>query len=66
MVKVWPEAEHRNCARHIYANWHKKFKSDELEEVYWKVVRAYNLPEFNQAIKEMQELDANAEDAFQK
>ncbi|XP_076922957.1 uncharacterized protein LOC143584923 [Bidens hawaiensis] len=22
----WPNAEHRNCARHIYANWHKTYK----------------------------------------
>ncbi|XP_076933282.1 uncharacterized protein LOC143599133 [Bidens hawaiensis] len=31
---VWSNAEHRNCARHIYANWHKKFKGDELKELF--------------------------------
>ena len=29
-VQKWaPDAEHRNCARHIYANWRKKFKKKE-------------------------------------
>ena len=27
--QVWaPNAEHRNCARHVYANWKKKFKKE--------------------------------------
>jgi len=29
-VEKWaPEAEHRNCARHIYANWKKEFSDKE-------------------------------------
>ena len=34
-VKKWaPSAEHRNCARHIYANWRKKFKNKEWQKKF--------------------------------
>ncbi|XP_021979257.1 uncharacterized protein LOC110875368 [Helianthus annuus] len=63
---VWGNAEHRNYARHIYGNWHKKFKSDELKEVYWQACRSYNEAYFLEAIKEMNNLDREAVDAFIK
>ncbi|XP_021993413.1 uncharacterized protein LOC110890146 [Helianthus annuus] len=62
----WTKAEHRNCAMHIYANWHKKHKGDELKEVFWKAVRAYCEPDFKDAIEEMKELLTEASEAFIK
>ncbi|XP_076945346.1 uncharacterized protein LOC143616392 [Bidens hawaiensis] len=38
---VWKNAEHKNCARHIYANWHKQYRGEEFKEVYWRACRAY-------------------------
>nr|ABA98502.1 transposon protein, putative, Mutator sub-class [Oryza sativa Japonica Group] len=36
-VETWiPKAEHRNCARHIYANWRKKFKNREWQKKFWR------------------------------
>ncbi|XP_022041703.1 uncharacterized protein LOC110944350 [Helianthus annuus] len=61
---VWGSAEHKNCARHIYANWHKKFKGDELKEVYWQACRSYNEADFLEVIKEMNNLEPEAVDAF--
>jgi hypothetical protein len=60
----WNEAEHRNCARHIYANWHKKFKGDDLKGVYWRAVRAYSEADYRSAIDEMKQLSADATAAF--
>ncbi|XP_076925345.1 uncharacterized protein LOC143588129 [Bidens hawaiensis] len=37
---IWKNAEHRNGARHIYANWNKKFKGKELKMYYWQEMRA--------------------------
>ncbi|KAL3739543.1 hypothetical protein ACJRO7_020885 [Eucalyptus globulus] len=34
-----PQAEHRNCARHIYANWKKQHKGDALKNLFWRAVR---------------------------
>ena len=34
-VPKWaPSAEHRNCARHIYANLRKKFKNKEWQKKF--------------------------------
>ena len=40
-VEKWaPNAEHRNCARHIYANWKKKFKKKEWQKKWWRCAKA--------------------------
>ncbi|XP_050229266.1 uncharacterized protein LOC126678406 isoform X2 [Mercurialis annua] len=30
-----PEAEHRWCARHVYANWSKDWRGGELKQKFW-------------------------------
>ncbi|KAL2896769.1 Protein FAR1-RELATED SEQUENCE 1 [Bienertia sinuspersici] len=37
---IWPNIEHRQCARHIYSNWRKKHKGRELEKRFWRCVKA--------------------------
>ncbi|CAN6171229.1 unnamed protein product [Urochloa humidicola] len=40
-VEKWaPLAEHRNCARHIYANWKKQFKEKEWQKKFWRCAKA--------------------------
>jgi transposase-like protein len=35
VVQTWlRNAEHRNCASHIYANWRKKFKKKEYQKMF--------------------------------
>jgi hypothetical protein len=63
---VWNNAEHRNCARHIYANWHKSFKGEDLNGVFWKAVRAYCEADYNHAVEEMKSLSSDAAEAFMK
>ncbi|XP_076889475.1 uncharacterized protein LOC143540249 [Bidens hawaiensis] len=58
--------EHRNCARHIYANWKKMFKGKDLKMYYWQACRAYNEPDFNDAIKGMRDISTDAVEAFMK
>ncbi|XP_076909604.1 uncharacterized protein LOC143566939 [Bidens hawaiensis] len=64
VTEIWNNAEHRNCARHIYANWHKKFKGDDLKELFWRAARSYSVSDYNKAIVEMRELNADAAEAF--
>ncbi|XP_057791225.1 uncharacterized protein LOC131008359 [Salvia miltiorrhiza] len=33
--EVTPQAEHRWCARHIYANWSKKWRGEEFKKRFW-------------------------------
>lgn len=40
-VDKWaPSAEHRNCARHIYANWRKKYKKKEWQKKWWRCAKS--------------------------
>ncbi|XP_065871882.1 uncharacterized protein [Euphorbia lathyris] len=35
VAKLLPDAEHRWCARHIHANWSKRWGSGELSKWFW-------------------------------
>ncbi|OMO98677.1 hypothetical protein COLO4_13768 [Corchorus olitorius] len=39
-------SEHRNCARHVYANWSGKALNKEYEQAYWGIVKAGSEPEW--------------------
>ncbi|XP_050204899.1 uncharacterized protein LOC126677837 [Mercurialis annua] len=64
ITNVVPFAEHRNCARHIYANWKKKHKDPELKRIFWYAVNATNLPEFDSHMKTMKSEKPAAFDDF--
>ncbi|XP_048491511.1 uncharacterized protein LOC125492827 [Beta vulgaris subsp. vulgaris] len=44
------QAKHRHCARHIFALWHKSFKG-EFKLQFWKIAKAYNQADYNEALK---------------
>ncbi|OMO89793.1 hypothetical protein COLO4_19586 [Corchorus olitorius] len=46
VTKELPRSEHRNCARHVYANWSGKALNKEYEQVYWEIVKAGSEPEW--------------------
>ena len=49
-MRRWaPIAEHRNCARHIYANWKKHFSVKEWQKLFWRCAKAPCLLLFNKA-----------------
>jgi len=35
-----PNVEHRMCARHIYANWRKKYTNKKLQKKWWRCAKA--------------------------
>jgi hypothetical protein len=45
--QLFPAAEHRMCARHIYANWRKKHRLQEYQKRFWKIAKASNEMMFN-------------------
>ncbi|WVZ91385.1 hypothetical protein U9M48_037565 [Paspalum notatum var. saurae] len=47
-IEKWaPRAEHRNCARHVYANWRKKFKKKDFQKKWWRVAKSSCMTLFN-------------------
>ncbi|KAL2901663.1 Transposase for insertion sequence element IS406 [Bienertia sinuspersici] len=62
---VLPQAEHRHCARHVYANWQKRgFRGGEMKQAFWKVAKAYNQTDYNEALGELEEASPLAATAF--
>jgi hypothetical protein len=47
MKNYLPRAEHRMCARHIYANWRKKHRGHDLQKKLWAIAKASNREDFN-------------------
>ena len=65
--RLLPNAEHRNCARHIYANWKKKGHSTAiLRTLFWKAVKSNSEPEFEQMITQMRVLSEEAVADFRR
>ena len=58
--KVFPDAEHRFCVRHLYQNFHKKFKGETLKNLLWAMARSTNLPRWNENREKMREVSIDA------
>ncbi|XP_010557976.1 PREDICTED: uncharacterized protein LOC104826793 [Tarenaya hassleriana] len=52
-----PCAEHRMCARHMYANWKKNFKGPDLKDIFWKTVYSYHQGQYKNAMEEMKTIN---------
>ncbi|KAJ0026285.1 hypothetical protein Pint_07604 [Pistacia integerrima] len=50
----WPNASVRHCARHVYANFRKKFPGLRLRNLFWAVSRAANIIDFQQAMEKVE------------
>ncbi|WOK97368.1 hypothetical protein Cni_G06076 [Canna indica] len=59
-----PAAEHRNCARHIYANWKKKHPGHVLKSLFWRAVRCTIESDFKKTMSEMQATSDRAHQDF--
>nr|KAJ0220123.1 hypothetical protein LSAT_V11C200099760 [Lactuca sativa] len=55
-----PEVEHRLCARHILANFPKKFKGECYIKPFWRAVKATTIPNFELAMEEIKSFDVGA------
>lgn len=51
---------------HIYANWKKAYKGEELKKLFWLVVNSTYEAEFNTHIEALRILDAKGCDDFMK
>src|SRR5216117_1283160 len=57
---VFPNCPHSYCLRHLEQNMHKEFKQPDLKTFLWKATRATTQPEFDQAIANMRNVNAQA------
>lgn len=62
-----PYAEHRMCARHIFANLRKRYKQmGPLHKVFWKCARAYNEKVFERQLEKMKTINLEAYEEVKK
>lgn len=51
--ELLPLAENRNCARHIYANFRKTWKSAQLKALFWQACKSGTPEEFDNVMTEL-------------
>jgi len=61
-----PKAEHRLCARHVYANLRKKWKGIQYRDILWKLTKSSNQVDYAKYVKEIKELDLTARKFLEK
>ncbi|KAH0732999.1 hypothetical protein KY289_004187 [Solanum tuberosum] len=59
-----PEAERRNCVRHMYQNFKKKQKGKALKDFVWNAARASNKVIFHKCMEELDQEDKAAREWF--
>lgn len=65
MENELPHAEHRMCARHIYANWKKQgFSRSEYKSLFWGVAYSYNEGVYNEKMEMVKAYDPAAHEAL--
>lgn len=52
--EMFPQAEHRRCARHIYANWRKAHRGKELHKWFWICAKSTTDAQFKKNLKEIE------------
>ncbi|GLT49434.1 hypothetical protein SLA2020_229880 [Shorea laevis] len=64
--ELFPDAEHRRCARHIYANFRKDNRGKELQRAFWKCAKATTEANFIKALGELTNIKQRARVAVLK
>nr|KAJ0209831.1 hypothetical protein LSAT_V11C400188300 [Lactuca sativa] len=57
-----PKAEHRQCARHIVANFAKRFIGQHFRKLFWRVVKASTEQKFRHVMEKIKVVDIEAYD----
>ncbi|XP_023757288.1 uncharacterized protein LOC111905781 [Lactuca sativa] len=62
IVKLFPQAEHRFCLRHIYENMKRQWKDKELKDLVWACATATTVRHFEKALEELKKFKVEAHD----
>lgn len=63
VTKIFPDAEHRFCVRHLYQNFQKAgHKGEVLKNNLWAIARSTSIPKWQHNVDKMK---ASSQQAFQ-
>jgi len=57
-----PNAEHRQCARHIYANFKKSYNGEDYKNLFWAAAGSTVEPDFISVMERLKVIDVGAYD----
>ncbi|KAK2644759.1 hypothetical protein Ddye_019954 [Dipteronia dyeriana] len=58
--EIWKNSEHRNCVRHLYANFKKKFKTYGIQTKVWEAANATTVEDFNRVMTKIKDMNEKA------
>lgn len=64
IAKLTPNVEHRNCARHVYSNWRKKFKDSILHDIFRSIARSTYMEPYKLALEDLKAVDEATYNGF--
>ena len=64
--EVMPYAEHRQCARHICANFYKRFSGEIYKTLFWQAAKSTTDQEFKNNMEKMKKLNNDTYDDLMK
>nr|KAJ0197066.1 hypothetical protein LSAT_V11C700369130 [Lactuca sativa] len=64
--EVMPHVEHRQCARHICANFYKHFSGEIYKTLFWEVAMSTTDQQFKNNMEKMKQLNNDAYDDLMK
>ncbi|CAD5313668.1 unnamed protein product [Arabidopsis thaliana] len=62
---ILPQAEHRQCSKHIMDNWKRDSHDMELQRLFWKIARSYTEEEFVNNMEELKRYNLHAHTTLQ-
>ncbi|XP_039155395.1 uncharacterized protein LOC120286880 [Eucalyptus grandis] len=60
VAELLPTAEHRMCARHIYANWSKKYKGIQMQRMFWQCAKSNTMAEYDESSQALKKISPAA------
>jgi hypothetical protein len=65
-LDLMPDCEHRKCARHIFANWRRQHKGEDLQRQFWKCAKANTIADLEIEVSNMEKLNLKAKEDMMK
>ncbi|GJT75770.1 elongation factor G, III-V domain-containing protein [Tanacetum coccineum] len=62
---IFPQAEHRLCARHIYANWYSDFRGEQMKLAFYSVAKCANEAQLRQRLDEIDNIQTGAKQSLE-
>lgn len=60
-MEVFPEVEHRQCARHIYAAWQKRWKGEALKKQFWRCCKSTYVEDLKLQLQKLESIGLTPE-----